>query len=93
MPAKILLPPEGKHSSAIVGVNGKLRVVDPPSCKGYQNCCSCKRCTSREGKSIKRPNVVTCRCAHSRWASCPGECFKCGKPMSWTVPRLARQAA
>jgi hypothetical protein len=92
MQAKILLPPAGTHSSAIVGVNGKLRVIDPPRCHGYQNCCKCKRCTSREARNIKRSAVVTCQCANPMGIAA-GECFKCGKPMAWTQPRSARAAA
>jgi hypothetical protein len=86
MPAKILLSPEGKHGSAIVGTKGRLRIVDQPKrCRGYQNCCYCKRCLAREALSLNRPPVATCSC--DRPVSVAGEdCFKCGKP-------AARQAA
>ena len=92
MSVKILQAPVRKGDSAIVTVNGKLRVIDPPKrCKGYQNCCKCKRCVSHEGKSIKRPNVMTCRCDHPMGIS-QGDCFKCGKPMAWTSHAQARAA-
>lgn len=82
MPAKILLPPEGKRGSAIVGENGSLRVVDQPKrCRGYRNCCSCKQCLGREAKKLKRPKVMVCECDRPM-NLVDADCFTCGKPMS-----------
>jgi hypothetical protein len=81
MPVKILLPPDGKHGSAIVGESGSLRVVDQPKrCRGYRNCCSCKACLGRE--KLKRPKVAMCECDSSLSIVGGSDCFKCGKPMA-----------
>lgn len=82
MPAKILLPPEGKHGSAIVGVNGRLRVVDPPRrCKGYVNGCKCKDCQART-RMMAPTHPLGCKCSTPLVNTETNSCIKCGRPSS-----------
>lgn len=81
MKAKLLLPAYGKHGAAVIGVNGKLRLVEPPKriCHGYRNCCVCSACKRRAEHA--RPRPVT-RCACERPMGFADEnCFHCGKPL------------
>lgn len=58
MTVKMLLPPAGKHGSFIVGVNGRLRVIDRRgACKGYANCCRCPDCLARESEPTVAPEA------------------------------------
>jgi hypothetical protein len=87
MTVKLLLPAYGKHGSAVVAVDGKLRLVDPPKriCHGFQNGCLCGTCTPRarraERATAKRAIAPKrCRCDRPMIGD-DGDCAKCGKPM------------
>jgi hypothetical protein len=86
MPVKILQKPEGKFGSAIIGVEGELRVLDQSkACKGYQSCCQCPACLRREAQHLNRPKPSTCQCDPPLTFD-DYECSHCGK-------HLAKQAA
>jgi hypothetical protein len=85
MTVKLLQPAEGKFDSAIIGVNGKLRMLDQPRrCGGYANACCCPSCLKREAQRLIRPKPTTCECERS--VHIEGSCLTCGKA-------IARRAA
>jgi hypothetical protein len=59
---KVLLAPRHPRDSFIVGVDGSLRVIDPPRCLGYASCCVCPECRDRETlqrqRDVARVNAV-----------------------------------
>ncbi len=101
MRVKVLLPPEGKHGSYIVAVNGELRVIDRPSaCKGFQNGCVGNDCRERaslaqalamraRGSSgcCRVPKPVVCECDHPLPSD--GDCIKCGRSRQNELPEAA----
>jgi len=87
MRVKVLLPPEGKHGSYIVAVDGELRVIDrPPACKAFQNGCGCNDCRERANQAPK-PKPVVCECDHPLPSG--GDCIKCGRPRQSELPEAA----
>lgn len=87
MTVKVLLPPEGKHGSYIVALDGELRVIDRPrGCKGYQNGCVCNDCGEQ---APPKPKPTICECDHPLLSA--GDCIKCGRPRH--VEIQAREAA
>lgn len=47
MTVKVLVAPHRGRGSFIAAVDGELRVIDPPRCMGYANCCVCSDCLER----------------------------------------------
>lgn len=47
MTVKVLVAPKRKSESFIAAVDGELRVIVPPRCHGYANCCVCPECKER----------------------------------------------
>lgn len=81
MTIKILEPPLRKGDSAIVSIDGNLRVIDPrPQCKGYANCCCCKECGERELQQIEDTQPAMCECECPTIFAGSARCFDCGKP-------------
>lgn len=44
---KVLVAPHRGRGSFIAAVDGELRVIVPPRCHGYANCCVCPECKER----------------------------------------------
>jgi hypothetical protein len=82
---KLLLPAYGKHGMAVIGANGKLRLVEQPKriCHGFQNGCICGKCSPRRRAAEKANAAIApkrCNCDRSMGAS-GTVCGKCGKPI------------
>lgn len=90
MTVKIIEPPSRRGDSYIVGVNGKLRFIDPKRghvCHGYQNCCVCTDCLERAKRTSMPDHVQSCECDHP--VSDGGDCVMCGKPIQLELQEAA----
>lgn len=80
MTVKVLQPPLRRGDSFIIGVNGRLRVVDPQHkpCHGYQTGCVCRSCMERELDAIEAGVPRSCECEHPMRLAGSENCHRCG---------------